>query len=89
VCLERAGKPVRHLNPDSCTFLVPLPELGHWQEHLQPSELEPLALASKKLTSQALAAIARLLVVCSRKDDISYGTSRCPYRAFGRHLRVQ
>jgi hypothetical protein len=50
-----------------------LPELVYWQEHLQPSELEPLALASKKLTSQALAAIARALVDCSRKEDISHG----------------
>jgi hypothetical protein len=65
--------PVRHLNPDPCTFQFPLPELVYWQEHLQPSELEPLALASKKLTSQALAAIARALVDCSRKEDISHG----------------
>jgi hypothetical protein len=33
-------------------------------------ELVPLALASKKLTSQALAAIACALVICSRKEDI-------------------
>jgi hypothetical protein len=36
-------------------------------------ELVPLALASKKLPSQALAAIARALVVCFRKEDISHG----------------
>jgi hypothetical protein len=33
-------------------------------------DLVPLALASKKLTSQALSAIARALVICSRKEDI-------------------
>jgi hypothetical protein len=35
-------------------------------------ELVPLAFASKKLNSQALAAIACALVVCSRKEDISH-----------------
>jgi hypothetical protein len=36
-------------------------------------ELVPLALASRKLTPQALSAIARALVICTRKEEVSQG----------------